>query len=97
MPFEKGNNLGGRTIGSKNKVSQEIREQFLKLLKDNLQKFQDDLNELEAKDRLKILLDIASYCTPKLKAVELEEVKENEDPLTKEEAKLILEVLNERY
>lgn len=94
MAFKKGNNYGGRTKGSTNKVNQEIREQFLALLKDNLSKFQNDLNELEAKDRLKILLDMANYCTPKLKAIEVEEVKDYEE-ITKDEVKIILEALNE--
>ena len=72
MAFEKGNKLGGRTKGSTNKVNQEIRLKFLDLLKSNMNTFQKDLDELEPKDRLKIMLEMASFCTPKLKAIELE-------------------------
>jgi len=77
MAFTKGNKLGGRTSGSKNKVSQEIRNTFLQLLEDNLPKFQKDLDGLEAKDRIKLLLEIASFCTPKLKATDLTIEKDN--------------------
>lgn len=70
MAFQKGNKLGGRTKGSKNKVNQPIRNKFLELLETNMVKFQQDLDELEPRDRIKLLLDMASYVIPKLKAVE---------------------------
>lgn len=71
MRFEKGNSLGGRTPGSKNKVTQKIRESFSDLINNNLEKLQSDLNEIEPKDRLRIIIDMASYVIPKLKAVEV--------------------------
>ena len=74
--FEKNNSLGkGRPKGSLNKVSQDIRESFLELLQNNVPQMQKDLNELTPYERWRILLDIASYCTPKMRAIELK--KEN--------------------
>ena len=74
MGFEKGNKLGGRKIGSVNKVNQPIRDNFLKLLETNFNKMQCDLDNLESKDRLKILIDLASFCLPKLKAIEVNNI-----------------------
>ena len=66
-----GKNNSGRPKGSVNKSSNEIRETFQLLLSNNLEKIQDDLNELEAKDRIKLLLDLASFIIPKMKSVDL--------------------------
>jgi hypothetical protein len=67
--FAEGNE--GRPKGSVNKSSNEIRETFQLLLSNNLEKIQDDLNELEAKDRIKLLLDLASFIIPKMKAIDV--------------------------
>ena len=67
--FAEGNT--GRPKGSVNKSSNEIRETFQLLLSNNLEKIQDDLNELEAKDRIKLLLDLASFIIPKMKAIDV--------------------------
>ena len=77
--FTKGNNLGtGRPKGSKNKNSQSIRDAFEKLIENNLPKLQKDLNSLEPKDRLKMIIDLASYVLPKLRSIEakIEDEKE---------------------
>jgi hypothetical protein len=65
----------GRPIGSKNLASSQIRDTFQLLLSNNLEKIQEDLNELEAKDRIKLLLDLASFIIPKMKSVDLKEDK----------------------
>ena len=67
--FAEGNE--GRPKGSVNKSSNEIREAFQLLLSNNLEKIQDDLNELEPRDRIKLLLDLASFIIPKMKSVDL--------------------------
>ena len=67
--FAEGNE--GRPKGSVNKSSNEIRETFQLLLSNNLEKIQDDLNELEPRDRIKLLLDLASFIIPKMKSVDL--------------------------
>ena len=66
-----GKNNSGRPKGSVNKSSNEIRETFQLLLSNNLEKIQDDLNELEPRDRIKLLLDLASFIIPKMKSVDL--------------------------
>ena len=60
----------GRPIGSKNLASSQIRDTFQLLLSNNLEKIQEDLNELEPKDRIKLLLDLSNYILPKLRTTE---------------------------
>ena len=72
--FEKGNKFGkGRPLGSTNKINNDIRERFLELLETNLQKFQEDLDNLEPKERIKTMINLASFVIPKLKAIEYKE------------------------
>lgn len=72
MGFEKGNNLGGRKDGSKNKVTQDIRKAFENLINNNIDTMQKDLDALESKDRLRMIIDLSAYVIPKLKQIELE-------------------------
>ena len=67
--FAEGNE--GRPKGSVGKSNNKIRDTFQLLLENNIEKIQDDLNELEAKDRIKLLLDLASFIIPKMKSVDL--------------------------
>jgi len=77
MAFQKGNSLGGRKVGSVGKSNAKTKEAFTLLLNNNLSKLQSDLDNLESKDRLKIMLELASYVIPKLRSVESEiEVKQ---------------------
>jgi hypothetical protein len=70
MKFKKGNKLGGRKKGSKNKSNTEIRERFKALLDANLDTLQGDLEKLEPKDRIKAFMDLARFVIPTLKATE---------------------------
>jgi len=64
--FEKGN--AGRPKGAKNKVNPQMRDLIQKLFDDNYQIIQQDLEVLEAKDRLKFLSDLLPYLIPKLQS-----------------------------
>ena len=68
--FKKGNNLGGRTPGAVGKSNAKTKEAFALLLENNLSKLQSDIDALEPKDRLKILIDLAGFVVPKMKSVE---------------------------
>ena len=73
MPFEQNNNLGGRKAGSVNKISQEIRTIFNKLVSDNIDSLQTDIDRLKPLERLKIILELAKFILPTLKAIEVTE------------------------
>jgi len=70
--FEKNNKKGaGRPAGSKNKITQDIRETFKELLENNIHTIQNDLDQLEPLERVKMLLHLANFVIPKLKQQEL--------------------------
>ena len=71
--FAEGNE--GRPKGSVGKSNKKIRDTFQLLLENNLEKIEEDLNELEPKDRIKLLLDLSSFIIPKMKSVDLKEDK----------------------
>ena len=66
--FAEGNE--GRPKGSVGKSNKKIRDTFQLLLENNLEKIEEDLNELEPKDRIKLLLDLSNYILPKLRTTE---------------------------
>jgi len=61
----------GRPAGSKNKATAEVREKFKELVENNLSTFQDDLDKLEPYERLTIVMQMAKFVLPTLKATEL--------------------------
>ncbi|MFN3759281.1 MAG: hypothetical protein ACK4SF_08705 [Algoriphagus aquaeductus] len=64
--FEKGN--PGKPKGAKNKSTQLMKDRIQALFDDNFDKIQEDLESLEAKDRLKFLTDLMPYLMPKLQS-----------------------------
>ena len=92
--FAKGNTAGGRTKGAKNKVTQKIREDFLYFIERNLEDMQSDFDQLEPKDRFKILLDMARFIIPTLKAVEFGNVL---DELSEDDFKVLIEKLKTEH
>ena len=65
----------GRSAGTPNKATTEIKEAFQMLLEDNLPTLQRDISSLEPKQRVKFMLDLASFIIPKMKSVDLKEDK----------------------
>lgn len=64
-------NNEGRPKGSANRNTTDIRNNFKLLIENNLDKLQSDLNQLEPRDRLKMMIDLSKFILPTLKAVEL--------------------------
>jgi len=79
--FKKGQ--GGRPRGAKNKVTEQIRENFAKLVKSNLDKMANDLEELEPKERLKLIIELTKFIVPTLKSQELKtDLNEDQEATT---------------
>ena len=83
---------GGRTAGVPNKDTRQIRENFELLVQSNLSTLKADIKSLKPIDRLKIVIDLAKFVVPTLKAVEVSadiaaqiEVKQDLSTLTTEE------------
>lgn len=62
---------GGRTKGTPNRTTTEIREQFQLLINNNLKTLQSDLKALEPKDRIKSIIELSKFVIPTLKAQDL--------------------------
>ena len=71
--FAEGN--AGRLAGTPNKATTETKEAFQMLLEDNLPTLQRDISSLEPKQRVKFMLELASFIIPKMKSVDLKEDK----------------------
>ena len=68
---------GGRTKGVVNKTTSELRERFTLLIDNNFDKLQTDIDLLEPKDRIRVILELAKFVVPTLKATELTTGNEN--------------------
>ena len=68
--FAEGNT--GRKAGTPNKATKDIRDAFTLLIENNLSKLQEDINGLEPKERVKLLLDMAQFVVPKLRSIDLQ-------------------------
>lgn len=69
----------GRPKGAKNRTTEDIRQKFQMLLDNNLDSIQADLNKLKPDKRLDVLLNLANYIIPKLKATEMEVTTTNKN------------------
>jgi hypothetical protein len=79
----KGTRQNGRTLGTQNKTTKEIRELFKTLLERNLETLEKDLNELDPKDRITFLLKLSAFVIPTLRSVEVKETNLNDiEPIT---------------
>jgi len=67
-----GKKFGGRQKNTPNKTTKELRDKISSIINNNIDKVQSDLDKLEPKDRLNILLQLVKYVTPQLKAMEVE-------------------------
>lgn len=92
--FAPGNKLGGRTKGSKNKTTQKIRDTFLNFINDNLERMQQDFDELDPKDRFKYLFEMSKFILPSLKSIEFGNVL---DELTEEEFQEVITRIKAEY
>jgi len=93
MPFIKGDdriNRSGRPPGIKNRVNEEIRTRINTFLDDHFETVQNDIMELEPRDRIKFYIELLQYGLPKLKQLEL---TNDPDVLSHEDLDLILNML----
>ncbi len=77
-----GKKYGGRTKGTPNKDTKQLRLRIESLLKDNWNDVLNDLDSLKPKDRIDAYLRLLEYSLPKLNRTE---ILPYEEPLTQEE------------
>lgn len=61
----------GRPSGSPNKVTAEVRKAFATLIERNIKTMQKDLDSLKPKERLEIIIALAKYVVPTIRAIEI--------------------------
>ena len=65
----KGKKTGGRTKGTPNEVTKELRERVSNFLSDNWSLIESDFHQLEPKDRLIFYERLMSFGLPKFQSV----------------------------
>ena len=73
-------NDNGRPVGSKNKSTVLIKNTIASILNDNVELFKEKLLQLNDKDFVKAYMDLAKYVIPTMKAVEVNDVTEDNFP-----------------
>ena len=79
-----GKKYGGRSKGTPNKTTAEIREKYKMLISESIDTLKDDIDQLEPKDRIKAILELSKFVLPTLKATDLkiDNSDENFKPVT---------------
>jgi hypothetical protein len=75
----KGFKAGGREKGTPNKMTAELRAKFEKLLDDNLESIQTDLDRMQPRFRVHYIIELAKFCVPTLKAQEIDLTSDGEN------------------
>ena len=76
----KGIRADGRPKGTPNKNTTKVRDSFACLLENNIDRLQDDIDGLKPAERLNLLLQVAKFVIPTLKAIEVQDNGERERP-----------------
>lgn len=73
------NNPNGRPKGVPNKTTNDLRQKVTELLENNWEKIQEDIDDLEPRDRLAFIEKLLNYSLPKLRSQDLSINKDNEE------------------
>jgi hypothetical protein len=68
----KTNNPNGRPLGVPNKITTNLKDRVNLLIENNFDKLQSDLDTIEPKDRLSIMLKLMEYVLPKQKETKID-------------------------
>ena len=72
MREQKRQKTGGRTKGTPNKDTRELRERISDLIDMHFDKLSDDLLSLQPKERIEAMTKLLEYSLPKLQRVEVD-------------------------
>lgn len=77
----KGIKTGGRTEGTPNRLTNEIREVLKSIIEKELEHLPNQLEKLEPKERLEIMVKLLPYIIPKLSELDNKISAENLSPM----------------
>ena len=69
---------GGRKAGTPNKITGTVKEWIQKVIDGNRQQFEQDLSELDAGERVRVISNLLQYVTPKMQSASPGEMLEAE-------------------
>jgi hypothetical protein len=69
---------GGRKAGTPNKITGTVKEWIQKVIDGKRQQFEDDLDDLEPGERVRVISNLLQYVTPKMQSASAEELMEAE-------------------
>lgn len=69
-------NPKGKPKGALNKNTKELRNKVQLVIDNNIDKLQNDLDQVGPKERINFIIQLLSFTIPKLKAIEHKENKE---------------------
>lgn len=61
---------GGRKAGTPNKSTKQFRQQIETLIENNFERIQEDINSLDPKDRLNLLVKLYDFVVPKIQRID---------------------------
>jgi hypothetical protein len=69
-------NQAGRKSGVPNRSNAQIKDAFQMLLENNIDLMQEDILSLEPNERLKFMLQLATFIIPKMKSIQVNDTSE---------------------
>ena len=70
--------LGGRAKGTPNKVSAELKDWLASILNNGKERFERDIEQLDASERVRVYMSLLNYVLPKQQSMTAEAVAEAE-------------------
>ena len=67
---------GGRTTGTPNKITADVRNMVKSIIEENMGQLQQDIASLSPKDRVMVMEKLLQYVIPKIQAVEFDATNE---------------------
>lgn len=72
MPFKKGNQYGKHTKRGKDKIKSKVKDYLAAFVDGYLdESFVEDFNELQPKERVKVISDFLPYIMPKMSSTDI--------------------------
>lgn len=64
----------GRPLNSSNILTRTIKKMIADIVENNLETLQEDLNEMKPVERVKVIVSLLDYVSPKLRSIETNDI-----------------------